>query len=203
MHHTLASIGLPPDKIIVHMLGKSASLFQDDERAMIEAYGASRVIVLDQGSRGGPSLVNTQGGRVHTLILDHHESDEFPEEALVVSACLSSPVVTSSLLTYLVCEPLHSGICESDVCATFALLGVFGDLGPSHVKYWDDDPWPSHLGAVMKRLTKKALSDAVSMMNAPRRTADYAGGCLFFKDLCSVLTPPSDSQGCLGCDPRL
>lgn len=176
MHHTLVSIGLPPDKIKVHLLGKSSSVFQDDEKEKMEAYGATRVIVLDQGSRGGPSLVNTQGGRVRILIMDHHESDEFPEEALAVSACRSPPVVTSSLLTYLVCEPLHSRTCANDVCATFALLGVFGDLGPSYVKHWDDSPWPSHLGAVMKRLTKKALSDAVSMMNAPRRMADYGGG---------------------------
>ena len=179
MHHTLVSIGLHPDKIKVHMLGKSSSVFQEDEKVKIEAHGATRIIVLDQGSRGGPSLVNTQGGRVRILIMDHHESDEFPDEALVVSACRSPPVVTSSLLTYLVCEPLHSRTCANDVCATFALLGLFGDLGPSYVKNWDDNPWPSHLGGVMKRLTKKALSDAVSMMNAPRRMADY-GGVLYF-----------------------
>ncbi|EJD07456.1 DHH phosphoesterase [Fomitiporia mediterranea MF3/22] len=173
MHHTLTSLGLPKDCIRVHMLAKSASVFQDSEREKMEGYGATRIIVMDQGSRGGPSLVSPvtpDGKYVSTLIIDHHESDEFPEGSLVVSACHSPPIVTSSLLTYLICLPLHPSI--RDECAVPALLGVFGDLGPNVVK-WNEPPWPSHLGDVVKKVTKKALSNAVSMMNAPRRTTEY------------------------------
>ncbi|THH09729.1 hypothetical protein EW145_g1795 [Phellinidium pouzarii] len=155
------------------MPGKSSSIFQEDEREKMEAHGATRIIIMDQGSRGGPSIISAiskLGDNVHTLIIDHHESDAFPTDALVVSACHSSPVATSSLLTYLVCLPLHESVREA--CAVSALLGVFGDLGPSAVK-WGESPWLAHLGDVMKRVTKKALLEAVSMMNASRRTAEY------------------------------
>lgn len=180
MYNTLISLGHPPDRINAHMLGKCNSVLQADERKKMEAYGATRIIVMDQGSRGGPPLVSpssNSGLPVRTLIIDHHESVEFPEGALVVSACRSPPISTSSLLTYLVCLPLL-GQCGNDnlveECAVFALLGVYGDLGPSVVT-WDDAPWPAHLGNVAKKVTKKALMGAVSMMNAPRRTAEYLG----------------------------
>lgn len=175
MHQTLVALGLPATRIEVHMPGKATSIFQPDERAKMEAHGATRIIVMDQGSRDGPPLVGpttATGEPVRILILDHHESDVFPEGALVVSACRSPPVVTSSLLTYLVSLPLHKTI--RDDCAVPALLGVFGDLGPTAVK-WGEGPWPAHLGNVVRRETKKALSKAVSMMNAPRRTAEYQG----------------------------
>ena len=175
MHHTLTALDLPRDRVLVHMLAKSTSVFHDSERERMEAYGATRIIVMDQGSRGGPPLVSPTtktGDAVRTLVIDHHESDAFPEGALAVSACRSPPIATSSLLTYLLCLPLHPSV--SDACAIPALLGVFGDLGPSAVN-WNEKPWPSHLGDVVKKVTKKALTDAVSMMNAPRRTAEYQG----------------------------
>lgn len=177
MHYTLTALGLSPELIKVHILSKASSVFQPDERLKMEAYGADRVIVMDQGSRGGPALVtrtssNNEVEPVPTLILDHHQSDVFPESSLVVTACRSPPIATSSLLTYLVCLPLHETIREG--CAIPALLGVFGDLGPSAVK-WGQGPWPAYLGDVARRETKKAISEAVSMINAPRRTAEYRG----------------------------
>lgn len=186
MHQTLTALGLSSTQIEVHMPAKASSIFQPAERTKMEAHGATRVIVIDQGSRGGPPLLNTttaSGEQVKTLILDHHESDVFPEGALVVSACRSPPVATSSLLTYLVCLPLHESV--RDDCAIPALLGVFGDLGSTAVK-WGEGPWPAHLGDVMKRVSKKALSEAVSMMNAPRRTAEYQGRHLIVISLCSL-----------------
>lgn len=39
------------------------------------------IIVLDQGSRAGPSVVEDES--VRCLIIDHHLSDEFPESAQV------------------------------------------------------------------------------------------------------------------------
>ena len=187
MYYTLTSLGLPSSSIKVHMLSKASSVFQPSEKAAMESYGATRFIFLDQGSRGGPPLVSpftnttspipdedSDSGiqSVCTLILDHHESDEFPAGTLAVSACRSPPIATSSLLTYIVCEPLHESIRTE--CAIPALLGVFGDLGPSEVK-WGQKPWPGYLGEVVKQVTKKAISEAVSAMNAPRRTADFKG----------------------------
>ena len=187
MYYTLTSLGLPSSSIKVHMLSKASSVFQPSEKAAMESYGATRFIFLDQGSRGGPPLVSpftnttspipdedSDSGiqSVCTLILDHHESDEFPAGTLAVSACRSPPIATSSLLTYIVCEPLHESIRTE--CAIPALLGVFGDLGPSEVK-WGQKPWPGYLGEVVKQITKKAISEAVSAMNAPRRTADFKG----------------------------
>ena len=39
------------------------------------------VIVLDQGSRSGPPVIDGPG--VKTLLIDHHLSDEFPKDAQV------------------------------------------------------------------------------------------------------------------------
>ncbi|KZT58728.1 DHH phosphoesterase [Calocera cornea HHB12733] len=169
IYHTLTAMGHPPDLISVHLLAKATPLFEDTERAALDALGATRAIVLDQGSRAGPPILDPRGGTVQTLILDHHQSSDFPQHAKVVSACKSEPIATTSLLTYLTCLPLHASV--RGECDWVAVLGVIGDLGGG-VK-WGTGPWPAHLRETEKRWTKKALGDAVSMLNAPRRTAEY------------------------------
>ena len=135
---------------------------------MSTTYNPSYIIVLDQGSRAAARIIDNSSTK--SLILDHHLSDSFPEDALVVSACHYPPVATTSLLTYLICLPLHpSSITFTDTCAYLACIGTHGDLGNT-LKWLP--PFPD-LTPTLKQHTKKAINEAVSLINAPRRTARY------------------------------
>ena len=120
--------------------------------------------MLDQGSRSGPALVDHS----HTaLIIDHHHAtdSDFPEGSSHVTACNSPPVSTSALLTYILCEPLHSGVQAR--CDWLCVVGTTGDLGTT-LKW--EAPFPD-MNYCLKKYTKKTLSAVVSLVNAPRRTA--------------------------------
>lgn len=205
LHRTLTTLGLPEDKIKVHLLLKGTSLFKPVEEERLEKLIRSHtegtdidskpsssadspqpnvsVIVLDQGSRPGPPLVPKSAVpniNLRTLILDHHMSDAWPDEAQVLTACHSPPIATSSLLSYLTCSTLHPDLPQAT--AWYCLLGLFGDLGPSEVNFAasrDRTEWPvaakemAFLGETSKTVGKKALNSAVGALNAPRRTAEY------------------------------
>ena len=141
------------------------------------------VFVLDQGSRSSPPVLDTD----HTaLIIDHHHAseDSFPEGSIHVTACDSPPVATSSLLTYLLCEPLHPKVQE--LCDWLCVVGTHGDLG--NTLKWES-PFPD-MRDCMKKYTKKALNDVVSLINAPRRTATYDVRSAW-KALCDTSEPAS------------
>jgi hypothetical protein len=76
-------------------------------------------------------------------------------------------VVTSSLLTYLICEPLHHDVAEE--CDWLAIIGTHGDLGNTFK--WEA-PFPDMKDA-LKRYSENLINEAVSSLNAPRRTADF------------------------------
>jgi hypothetical protein len=156
---------LPEDQIEVHLLRKGTNVHDEVEREAMAAKDPSFIVVLDQGSRGGPPVVADP--KVQSLIIDHHLSDDFPESAQVVSACHYPPVATSALLTYEICKPLHPDI--EDSCAYLALTGTHGDLGNT-LKWLP--PFPD-MTQHLKIHTKKSIGDAVSLLNAPRRTATY------------------------------
>lgn len=136
----------------------------------------SYIVVLDQGSRGGPPIINSQSTK--SLLIDHHLSDEFPERAVVrdfpkptlmnsqlihlqvVSGCHCPPVPTTSLLTYEICKTLHPTI-EPD-CGYLCAIGTHGDLG--NTLKWQP-PFPD-MSQTFKLHTKKAINDCVSLINA-------------------------------------
>lgn len=130
------------------------------------------IFVLDQGSRKSGPLIDSP----HTgLVIDHHHASaaDFPAGAAFCTANQSPPVSTSSLLTYLLCEPLHPAVGEE--MAWLCVVGTHGDLGTT-LKW--EDPFPD-MSATFKQYTKKALNDVVSYVNAPRRTATYDVGSAF------------------------
>jgi hypothetical protein len=133
----------------------------------------SHIIVLDQGSRGSPSIASN----AQVLLIDHHLSTQFPENAVVCSACNHLPVATTSLLTFIAIQPFLTDADPETVeqCQWLAVLGVKGDLGE-----WKwDPPFPASLhDHVTKSYTKKALSEAVSLLNA--RTSHTAPVSLIF-----------------------
>ncbi|KAI7193020.1 DHH family protein [Hortaea werneckii] len=166
LRHTLMMLGLPKDVIAVHLLTKGNTVHSEQERQRMAEHKPEYVFVIDHGSRSGPPVIN---GTHHALIIDHHYATDtdFPQGLEHVSACHSPPVATSALLTYEICKPLHPEVYER--CAWLAIVGTYGDLG-NQIKW--EAPFPD-LREVLKRHSKKKLSDAVSAVNAPRRTASY------------------------------
>ncbi|KAL8906142.1 MAG: hypothetical protein Q9171_006398 [Xanthocarpia ochracea] len=165
IHRTLTALGAKASHIDVHLVGKGRSIHDDEEREAMGAKNPKYIIVIDQGSRPAPPIVDDPD--VKSLIIDHHLSDEFPKDAKVVSACHYPPVATSSLLTYEICKTLHPEISSS--CGYLCVVGTHGDLG--NTLKWDP-PFPD-MKEVFKTHTKKAINDAVSLLNAPRRTSKF------------------------------
>lgn len=164
-YRTLITLGLNSDNIDVHLHQRGANIHHEEERQAMTAKEAAFVIVLDQGSVKGPAIVDNP--EAQTLILDHHLSDVFPDRSQVVSACHYPPVATTSLLTYEICKTLHESLPES--LAYLCCIGTHGDLG--NTLKWHP-PFPD-MSATFKQHTKKSINDAVSLLNAPRRTARY------------------------------
>ena len=165
LYRTLTTLGLDPSLIEVHLVQKGSTIHTQLERDAMAARDPAYVIVLDQGSIKAPPVVDLPSAK--SLIIDHHLSDHFPEGAQVVSACHYPPVSTSSLLTYEICKSLHPNIASD--CAYLACIGTHGDLG--NTLKWAP-PFPD-MRETLKTYTKKSINDAVSLVNAPRRTAKY------------------------------
>ena len=163
LYRTLTELGLRDDLITVHLLSKATSLRSDSETEQIKSYEPAYIIILDQGSFAGPAIV----ADIPTLIIDHHYSFDFPEQAVICTAAYSPPIATTALLTYHICLPLvKSGECIDYL----AVIGTIGDLSAS-VKWVE--PFPPHLGEIMKDKGKKNFADAVGLLNAPRRSSIY------------------------------
>ncbi|KAL8810749.1 MAG: hypothetical protein Q9223_007689, partial [Gallowayella weberi] len=143
IHRTLTALGAEPSSINVHLVAKGRSIHDDEERKSMGDRNPKYVIVVDQGSRPAPPVVDSPD--VKSLIIDHHLSDEFPKDALT----------------------LHPDIPTS--CGYLCAMGTHGDLG--NTLKWDP-PFPD-MKEVFKTHTKKAINDAVSLLNAPRRTAQF------------------------------
>lgn len=132
----------------------------------IATHNPAYIFVLDQGSRRSPPLIDAPH---KALVIDHHQAsdNEFPEGSEFVTACRSPPVATSSLLTFHICSGLHDEVVST--CDWLCVMGTHGDLG--NTLKWEP-PFPD-MKATFKTYTKRALNDAVSLINAPRRTASY------------------------------
>lgn len=159
-------LGLDSSLISAHLLQKGNSIHDETERAAMATYEPEYIFVLDQGSRRSSAVID----RPHqALIIDHHHAldDDFPAGSKHVTACNSPPVATSSLLTYLICQELDENIAKH--CDWLCIMGTHGDLG--NTLKWEP-PFPD-MKESFKKYTKKAINDAVSLINAPRRTAAY------------------------------
>lgn len=166
LRKTLILLGLDAELIFCHLVQKGNTIHEESERAAMGAYEPAYVFVLDQGSRKSPPVIDKPH---QALVIDHHHalSTDFPEAAMHVTACDSPPVATSSLLTYLICRELHDDV-EIE-CDWLCVMGTHGDLG--NTLKWEP-PFPD-MTVTFKKYTKKVLNDAVSLINAPRRTASY------------------------------
>ncbi|ROW01057.1 hypothetical protein VSDG_02825 [Cytospora chrysosperma] len=166
LRKTLILLGLEPDSISAHLLKKGNNIHDQSERAAMAAHDPAYIFVLDQGSRKSPPVIDT----FHkALVIDHHYAldDDFPEGSLHVTACNSPPVATSSLLTYLICRDLDDDVEKH--CDWLCIMGTHGDLG--NTLKWEA-PFPN-MRDTFRMYTKKAINEAVSLINAPRRTSAF------------------------------
>jgi len=74
-------LGLESKWLTVHLVQKGSNIHEEIEREAMLAKKPKFVIVLDQGSRGGPRVVDDP--ETKSLVIDHHLSDEFPKGAIV------------------------------------------------------------------------------------------------------------------------
>ncbi|KAG8986796.1 hypothetical protein FRB90_003770, partial [Tulasnella sp. 427] len=162
---TLVLLGHSEENIAIHLLQKGSNVHEPSEHAAIKALDGSYVIVIDQGSR--PTRVTAEDDPAEVLIIDHHFSDTFPPGAKIVNASHHEPVATSALLAYLICKPLHKRVSSS--CDWLACMGTIGDLGSTFK--WER-PFPD-MSETFKRYKKKTMTEGVSLINAPRRTATF------------------------------
>ena len=81
VHRTLTTLGIEASLIDVHLVKKGSNIHHDDERGAMKTKDPKYIIVVDQGSRPAPPVVDDPN--VKTLIIDHHLSDEFPKDATV------------------------------------------------------------------------------------------------------------------------
>ena len=81
IYRTLAKLGLLPSHIDVHLVQKGANIHDEAERAVMQAKQPRYIIVVDQGSKLAPSVVDS--AETNSLIIDHHLADEFPKDAMV------------------------------------------------------------------------------------------------------------------------
>lgn len=87
VHRTLVKLGLDPKLLDVHLVQKGSNIHEQEERQLMLEKKASFVIVLDQGSRGGPPIIEDRNARC--LVVDHHFSDDFPKDAEVCFSYIS------------------------------------------------------------------------------------------------------------------
>ena len=71
---TLELLGLDSSLIGVHLLEKGTTVHEESQRRLMLDMKPERVIVLDQGSRSGPRVVEDEN--VKCLIIDHHNATE-------------------------------------------------------------------------------------------------------------------------------
>ena len=81
VYRTLVALGLPASSIDLHFVKKGSNIHVEEEREAMQEKKPKYVIVVDQGSRAAPPVVDDAA--VKALIIDHHLSDEFPKDAMV------------------------------------------------------------------------------------------------------------------------
>ncbi|MDI1488147.1 MAG: hypothetical protein OHK93_007421 [Ramalina farinacea] len=81
LHRTLLLLGHKREEIAVHLPAKHATIHDESEREAMQAKDPKYIIVVDQGSREAPPVVDSKETR--SLIIDHHLSDKFPKDTTV------------------------------------------------------------------------------------------------------------------------
>ena len=143
----------------VRLVGKGENPWSADLRAELERDPPGGLIVADLGVREGDVLPGTP-----TIVIDHHVLTGTPGGALVLSGHGHVPEPTTALLAYWCAQAIG----PADELLWLAALGLIGDMA-------EDAGFPE-LAQAQARYGKTALRNAVSLINAPRRTASADAG---------------------------
>ena len=137
--------------------GKGETPWDEPLAGELRARAPGGLIVTDLGTRAEPVLPG-----VPTIIIDHHLPTGLAPDATVISGNGLDPEPTAALLAWW-CAGALGG--QADLL-WLAALGLIGDMAA---------PFPELVEAEA-RWGKTALKDAVSLVNAPRRTAAADAG---------------------------
>jgi single-stranded-DNA-specific exonuclease len=138
----------------VRVTGKGENPWSPALRAELEERRPGGLLVTDLGVREGDVLPGTP-----TVLIDHHVPTGTPGESTVISGSGWEPEPTSALLTYWCAQSIG----PADDLLWLAALGLIGDMA-------EGAGFPE-LAEAQTCYGKTALRDAVSLVNAPRRTA--------------------------------
>ena len=78
---TLTLLGVAEELIEVHLIAKHSTVHDEAERQAMQDKHPRFVIVVDQGSRESPPIVDSAD--TECMVIDHHLSDRFPKNATV------------------------------------------------------------------------------------------------------------------------
>lgn len=149
----------------VRVVGRGESAWSPAMAAELSALDPAGLVVTDLGVQAGTILAG-----VPTVLVDHHVPRSMPAaaEAAVISGQADAPTPTSSLLAHACAAALG----EAEDLAWLAGIGLVGDLGERAASA----DFPDVMGPLRKAYTLKALREAVSLVNAPRRSAGGDAG---------------------------
>jgi single-stranded-DNA-specific exonuclease len=147
----LTAAGRP---VHTRILGRGGTPWSEAIRSELSAAELGGLIVVDLGAR--PGLI---APGVPTVVLDHHVPTGVPDQATLISGHAFAPIPTSSLLAWWCASALGDA---SDLL-WLAALGLIGDMA-------EKAGFPE-LDEARRRYGITALREAVSLINAPRRSA--------------------------------
>ena len=138
----------------IRILGRGETPWSPAIAVEVAAAAPGGLVVADLGTRGGAIAPG-----VPTIVIDHHVPTGTPDGATLISGHPLQPIPTSSLLAYWCAGALG----PADDLLWLAAIGLIGDMA-------EDAGFPE-LADARARYGITALRDAVSLLNAPRRTA--------------------------------
>ncbi len=143
----------------IRLVGKGETPWDEPLRVELAERAPGGLIVTDLGVRAGALLPDTP-----TVLIDHHVPMGTPGDAVVISGHGSDPEPTSALLAFWCAH----GIAPVEDLLWLAALGLIGDMA--------EDKGFAEMAEAQRLYGKTALRNAVSLLNAPRRTARADAG---------------------------
>lgn len=134
--------------------GKGETPWDGDMEARLRALDPGGLILADLGTRPEAVLPGCP-----TIVVDHHVPTGEPQGAVTISGNGLLPEPTTALLAWWAARALG----DQDHLLWLAALGLIGDMA--------EEQGFTELVEAQQRWGKTALRDAVSLVNAPRRTA--------------------------------
>ncbi len=141
------------------IVGKGESPWDADMAARLAKHDPGGLILADLGTRPEAVLPGCP-----TLVIDHHVPTGEPQGAITISGNGLMPEPTTALLAWWAV----GGLGDQADLLWLAAVGLIGDMA-------DEAGFPE-LSEAQQRWGKTALRDAVSLINAPRRTAAADAG---------------------------